>query len=155
MVRAFSSLVLVFGVPWISVASAADEPDPTDARATGITEQLLTALQGKDVEAVMKLADVPFFWAGEEYIKDRKELRAKFAAAATGDNLAGLKWAVTDVWPATKLQACCARKLREEFSKELTREIDRIVLVKVEDIGVVAVLVRVRGGKASVRGVID
>src|SRR5262245_53669144 len=128
MIRTLASLVLVLGFAWLAAAPAADKPDPTDTKAKELAEQFLKALKGQDVDAVMKLVEAPFFWNGEEYIKDDKGVRAKFAEAVkTNEDLPTLKATFVEVWAAEKLPECVFPKETKEFAKKFASEIDRIV----------------------------
>jgi hypothetical protein len=72
----------IFGVLFLFSSAIhpvrAGDPDKARALAKEAVERLNKAVEGRDLDALMKLVDVPYCQDGRQIIKDREELRKAF-----------------------------------------------------------------------------
>lgn len=156
MFKTLSSLLFfgVTGLSWLASGAAAQEKvDKTDALVREATEQFMKAMKAEDLERVMKAVHVPFFWDGVKNIKDREDLKKHFADVFADKDLTQLEYKIKEVHTFAKARDTLREKDRE-LLKEILNDTDRIVHVVLQRDGV-AVMVRIREGKAQVVGFRD
>jgi len=120
-------------------------------------EEFLKAVKAEDLDATMKAVDVPFFMDGQRNIKDRDELRKEFASIYDKKDLTQIAFEVKEVHAFEKFQDKFSEKDRE-LLKEVAGKGDFIVHVEIATPGkkeAVALVVRLRDGKAKVAGLRD
>jgi hypothetical protein len=153
MIRLSSVAVLVL---WVgsNLSLAADKPED---QAKAAVEQFVKAVKAKDVDAVMKVAAVPW-WAGGNDVIDSADglktyLKVKLGARENAERIPSevLRVERWDKFPR-----------REKLGPEAMKKVDEVVgkdglvvTMGKEGKGVGAILVRVEGGKAKVVGVED
>jgi hypothetical protein len=139
---------------WVS--SAAAQEKNADAKAKGIVNDLVKAIEAKDLDAAMKLFDVPFILVDKGLFKDEKELRKTFGKLLDSSNKVGKpkKEEVEEVWTYPQFRE--KYKDNIEKNKDLVGQLD--VLKLTADDRVVfkpllgMILVRIREGKPRIVG---
>ena len=151
MIRLSSIAVLVL---WVgsSLSLAADKPED---QAKEVVGQFVKAVKAKDVDAVMKVAGVPWFADGKEVIKSEDELKTYVKS-----KLDGLKDPDRVPSEVIRVERWDKFPRREKLGADDAKKVDEVVgkdgLVVIlgrdgKDAG--AILVRVEGGKVKVVGV--
>jgi len=151
MIRLSSIAILVL---WVgsSLSLAADKPED---QAREVVGQFVKAVKAKDVDAVMKVAGVPWFADGKEVIKSEDELKRYVTLKL--DGLTNPDRVPSEV---IRVERWDKFPRREKLGADEAKKVDEIVgkdgLVVIlgrdgKDAG--AILVRVEGGKVKVVGV--
>jgi hypothetical protein len=153
--------VVVIGLACGVAGSAAPKPkDPEpniDALAKEAAEQFAKALNEEDLDAVMKVVDLPFGWDAVKTVKDREGLKEEFARVFREKDLTRFRFAVDEV----KTYGDVAPKLSERRKKvldEVLKNEDRVVFVKpvpAKSDDRTGIAVRIREGKVKVIGFFD
>lgn len=140
---------------WVGAGSRADEAEKANAQAREVVEKLAKAVKAKDIDAVMKIVDVPFFWDGKKTIKDRDDLRKEIVGVFAEKDFSEVTLEVKEVFTVEVVQGKLKEKERELLKDVVTKD-DRVVLLGTNmDKDKVAVFVRLRDGKARVVGIRD
>jgi hypothetical protein len=148
-------LVGTAGLAWLAVGAAAeDKGDKADAQSKEVVEQFMKALKAETTEAALKVADVPFFWDGKEVIKEREELKKAFAQVFAEKDLTQIEYTIKEVSTLEKMREKLSEKERE-LLKDVLEKDDRVVFVELKSDAFLAVMVRIREGKAKVAGFRD
>jgi hypothetical protein len=130
------------------------DSDKADALAREAVEQFTKAVKAEDVDAVMKLVDVPFFFDGKRVIKDRDELRKEFTDAFDEKDLTQISVEIKEIHAFEAIE----EKLKEndrEMLKEVLAKGDRVVVLEVDSKEKVGLAVRIRDGQAKIVGLRD
>jgi hypothetical protein len=137
--------------------AAKDKADKRDMLAKTAADEYLKAIQSQDLDAVMKMVDVPFFVPrSKENIKDRESLRSEMELLVKRDQR-GVKVKVEAIYSVANFveKFKLGAGVRDRM-KEVAEAADRVVVYtlitepKRDDRA--AVLVRIRDGKAKVVG---
>lgn len=126
----------------------AQAQDKGDVQAREAVEKFMKAIKAEDLDALMKVCDVPFFQDGQKIIKDRDELKKEFAKVFQDKDLTQLSFEIKEVHLFDKIGAKLNEKDRELLKEVIGKE-DRVVLVdvKVGDRGdKAAIMVRAKDG---------
>jgi hypothetical protein len=155
MFKMLSSLVMIgAGLAWLAAGVAAQEKaDKADTQAKEAAEQFMKAMTAEDVERVIKAVELPFFWDGVQIVKDRDDLKKRFAKVFEEKDLIGIEYNIKEVHTLAKYQEKLSAKDRDLLT-EVLGNADRVVVVAVKREGI-AVMVRIREGKAKVAGFRD
>jgi hypothetical protein len=147
-------------LPSFLVAATDLGADKGDALARGVAERYMKAVLDRDVDAVMKLVDVPWCHDAREIIKDKAKLREKFRDAPMRPNaFANAKVHIREVATLEKLrEKKKGPPARQVSLGEVVGKDDRVVFVEVEHDGrfqPVWLGVRLEKGEARVVGFVD
>lgn len=145
-------LVGTAALAWVGTV-AQEKADKADTLAKEATVQFAEAMKAENIEAVMKIVDIPFFWDGVKNIKDREELKEAFAEVFAEKDLTQLEYTIKEIHTVAKVLENFSEKERK-LLREVVDKDDRIVLVWTKRDGI-AVVVRIRQGKAKVVGFRD
>lgn len=150
---------LVAVVPCIALGRGVqdDKPDKRDLLAKEATERFVKALIVEDAGAVMKTADVPFFWDGREIIQERGKLQTEFERVFARKDLTQLKYELKECHAFDRLPKNAFNEKDLKILSEILEKTDRVVLVmwKAPARDGMAIAVRLRDGKATVAGFRD
>lgn len=112
-----------------------DKKKPED-RARDTVAAFTKALKAKDVDALMKISDVPFCHDGKEIFKERDQLQEMFAKNVKKQNFADVKFDIQDVGTLEELEKKAGKKLKEEKRDKLVEVLGkehRVVLIEIDD----------------------
>jgi hypothetical protein len=142
---------------WLSFGSAAPRKDAgakEDALAEEAVKEFHKALVAKDVDGVLAVSDVPFYWAPEEPRVDRERLRTLLKKLFRDKDYTGAKHTIVETTTYGELAPTLDKKQKDALDQVALHK-DRVVFVKDAASGSEKVspsLVRVRDGKAKVIG---
>jgi hypothetical protein len=133
------------------------EPGKLDARAKETVDQFMKAMTAHDIDATMKVVDVPFFWDGVEIIKNRDFLKQKLEEIFKRNRIKGLGYDLKEVWSFGNLPQKAASEKDKKLLGQILDKDDRVVLVLWKPPGMdgLVAAVRFRDGKAKVAGFRD
>ncbi len=135
------------------VLIAEDKPDDLAKEVVG---QFMKALRGNNLEAVLEAADVPWFHDGKKIIKDRDELKKEFKELLDKKDLKALKFEIKRVVPYKDVRDQTNEEEQKLLDEVLDRsKDDRVLLVEIDGKERVALMVRVREGRAVLVGLRD
>jgi hypothetical protein len=150
---AFAALIMAAGVCVVPAAPPIQKADMADTQAREVVEQFMKAMKAENVDAVMKTVDVPFFWDGVMNIKDQGDLKRHFAEVFEDKDLSQLKYTIKEVHTFAAMREKMDKK-ELVLLKDVLDNKDRVVVVSLPRDGI-AVMVRLRDGKAKVVGFRD
>ena len=131
-----------------------------DALAREAAEQFFKALAAKDADALLKVADVPWWWDEERITNDRAELEKQVRKVFTGQSFAGEDYKFTVIAPLAAFEEAIKKKLPGDRRKKLEGVLGtdhRMVQVEVEKDGHKGegiLAVRIQDGQARVVGIV-
>ncbi len=135
------------------VLIAEDKPDDLAKEVVG---QFMKALRGNNLEAVLEAADVPWFHDGKKIIKDREELKKEFKELLDKKDLKALKFEIKRVIAYKEVRDQTNEEERMLLDEVLDRsKEDRVLLVEIDGKERVALMVRIREGRAVLVGLRD
>src|SRR5262245_23789090 len=160
--KTFVSLSLLFVASTLLLVPGASAGEKkADDQAKEIVGRFFKALAAKDVDASLKLMDVPWFGLfSSDVVKDRKELKKQWAPFLKEAKFDGEpKLEIKEVLTFPQFREKYKQKLKEKIAKaldqmKLTAD-DRVVLEQSGKSGGSAILVRIRDGTAKIVGVIE
>lgn len=130
--------------------------DERDDQARQVVEEFVKALQAKNLEATVRLVDVPWFHDGQRVIASRDELKPIFEKLLGQRDFAGISLVTKRVMAYDVVRPRLDPAERELIDGVLAEE-DRVVLLGVTKGGKpqesVVILVRFRGGKPAIVGI--
>ncbi len=154
----FLSLFAVGILPFTSALLAQEKVDKHDVLARETADQFIKVIKS-DIEAVMKMVDVPFCFPREN-IKDRETLRTKLESLVrrNQESKANVECKVQAIYSFANLEKKLKLPERDhKLLKEVLEKTDRVVIYTLitnpprDDRA--AVFVRIREGKAKVVGI--
>jgi len=160
MIKQLVLAIFAAGVPCFALGVSGqdqDKPDKRDLLAKEATERFVKALIAEDVGAVMKVADVPFFWDGRQIVQERDKLRVEFERVFARKDLTQLQYEIKECHAFDKLPKNAFSESDRKLLGGILENSDRIVLVmwKAPARDGMAIAVRIREGKATVAGFRD
>ncbi len=141
----------------LALALAAFAEDKTDEQAKEAANQFMKAVKARDIDAVMKTVQVPWFHNGKKVIKERDELKQEFGKLFEKRDFAGLNYEIKQVVSYDSVRKKVNDKERELLDEVVGKD-DRVVLVVLDNKMKeerVTLLVKQREGKAAVVGLRD
>lgn len=142
---------------WMLVATDGLAQDKRDAQAKEAIHQFMKALTAQDIDATMKVVDVPFFWDGVENIKDRAVLKAGLEKIFARNRLKGLEYDLKEMWTFAKLPENMLHTKDRKLVGVILEPTDRVALVLWRPPGRdgLVVLIRLREGAVKIVGFRD
>jgi hypothetical protein len=153
------TVTLITALLLLGPRAAASEK--ADTLAKEAVEQFTTALAAKNIDGLMKVADVPWCQKGSLIIKDRDELRKYWQQVLDRRDFSKAKVKVKTVAALPKFEESLGKKLPKESRQKLEEVLGkehRLVLLEVaqgERKHETVFAVRIQDGKAKVVGSIE
>jgi hypothetical protein len=123
-------LILVVALSALTAPFANCEEDPSDKAAAGIVGKFMAAVKGKDLEAVMRTVEVPWFHKGEEVIKERSELKKEFDSLFAKRDFGELKYEIKRIAAFSAIRDKTMGEERKLLDEVLSGS-DRVVLLEI------------------------
>lgn len=147
----FISLTALLPLP----AGGHAEDSEADKQAKQAVDKFFAALKAKDIDAVMKTVDVPWFHDGRRILRDAKDLKAELEQLLKSKDLTNLSYEIRQVISYAEVRGDLDDTTRNLGDEVLDKaQDDRVVLLSVKNPKPekLILLVRIRKGEARIVG---
>jgi hypothetical protein len=132
--------------------------DP-DAQAKAVLLQFLQARQAKNLDALMKTVDVPWYHDGKSVMTDLKEVEAEFRSLILRKNQPQVEFEVKHLVPYRVMVSLFKEHERRMTDQVLSPE-DRVAIIAVRTVGSnkeekLLLFIRLRDGQAKMAGIMN
>lgn len=146
-------LFVIIAVPLVALAAA----DKVDDQVKKVVDQFAAAVKAEDVDAVMKVVDVPWFDDGKRIIRERDELKKHFQEIFKEKDLTTFTYEIDEVNRFGDIQGEVSEQDRELLKGVVDKD-DRVVSLTIKQGDKkhkVHLGVRLRKGEAKIVGLKD
>jgi len=125
-----SRLILVVALSALAACHGNCEEERSDKAATEIVGKFMAAVKAKDLDAVMKTVEVPWFHKGEEVIKERSELKKEFDSLFAKRDFRDLRYEIMRIAAFSAVRDKTMGEERKLLDEVLSGS-DRVVLLEI------------------------